>query len=55
MMSEYILGDGFEGGGDGGYSSNGGSGGSGCLVMIAAMGGLFTTGLFGLLLLFVVQ
>ena len=48
MMSEYILGDGFEGGGDGGYSSNGGPGGGGCLVLIVGFG-LLTMLLYGVI------
>lgn len=47
MMSEYILGDGFDGGGDGGYSSNGGPGG-GCLVLIAGCGLLTVCLFFGM-------
>ena len=49
MMSEYILGDNFEKGGDGGYSSSGGPGG-GCLVLFAVLGSVLIAGLGGLVL-----
>ena len=49
MMSEYILGDNFEKGGDGGYSSSGGPG-VGCLVLIAILGSVLATGICGLAL-----
>ncbi len=45
MMSEYLLGDDFEGGGDGGYSSNGGPG-SGCLVIFVFIGAITVAAAF---------